>query len=515
MKKKLWICLLSSVLFGASSASHFRIQGQIGVRESQKHLMNWTIKGDVRLDGDIHSPSKTIFHFGRGRGSVSQKFDIPGLRIVEFSANARFDAADGTARIRVQCFDARNRVVMNLDQAFDPKKAATIDGAPTGIYFKTQAHSAYLVVSIEKTASSHGSMTVGSAVVQDFDKDRVEHKPECNLDEYMLPIWRGNTIYNETVLMLSNHGNPASSSLLCTPSKILSVKDSQLKVTYEEGRDYSINGSALTCTPGSRINSVKDTDFPKDQYPWWSVAGKHIVVTYEHSDTWKGPIPTFQGGNLAETTSKLKAKKPLTVVALGDSITLGINVSGYRSEPPYMPTWAELFTGQLAKLFGNHRIQLYNAGLGGMTALWGEQNAKSVVASVNPDLVIIAFGMNDFWSTDAVSFRKCIEGTMRTIRSKRPKAEFILISSIRFDPIYTVEKDYVEHLTSYAKELQSLAGPGVGYLDMTGLTDYLYKVKSSKDLMSDPMHPDDFLARWYAQSLVAMLDDRLFGSRAD
>ena len=48
---------------------------------------------------------------------------------------------------------------------------------------------------------------------------------------------------------------------------------------------------------------------------------------------------------------------------------------------------------------------------------------------------------------------------------------------------------------------------GVRLLYMTELTDYLYKAKAAKDLMSDPMHPDDFLARWYAQGLVAMLDN--------
>ena len=62
------------------------------------------------------------------------------------------------------------------------------------------------------------------------------------------------------------------------------------------------------------------------------------------------------------------------------------------------------------------------------------------------------------------------------------------------------------HLHGYSEALKSLVGPGVGMLDMTGMTDYLYKVKAAKDLMCDPMHPDDFLARIYAQGLVTLLD---------
>ncbi len=508
MKRIIWVLLVSNAIFGSAYASS-RADHLGNLRmEKQKRLMIWTMEGDVQLSGGDQTPTKTTFRFGPGAGSAKQRFEIPGLRIVEFSATARFKSDDVVARIRVQCYDARNRVVMELSQPFDPKKGNTEAGSSSGIYFKTQAHTKYLVASIEKTAVSQGPVTVESAKLQDFDKDRVTHKPECNLDEYMLPIWNGSTVHNETVLMVSNEGKPSSGSLLFQPKRVLSVKDSQLKVTYEEGRDFSVNGKVLTAVPGSRIQSVKGSEFPKEQYPWWSVAGKHLCVTYEHTDVWEGPVPEYQGRDLAGTVKRLIGKKPLTVVALGDSITLGINVSGYRGEPPYMPTWAELFTWKLAKEFGDSRIQLFNVGLGGMTARWGEDNASSAVASLNPDLVLIAFGMNDFWSVDADSFRKSIVATMNSIRNKRPKAEFILISSIRFDPIYTVEKDYVEHLTSYAKELQSLAGPGVGYLDMTGLTDYLYKVKSSKDLMSDPMHPDDFLARWYAQSLVAMLDNR-------
>ncbi len=512
MKRIFWTCIVGSVIGGSVHASAWTTMSEMSNLKAQKHLVSWMTKGDIQPAGE-KTPPHDILRFGPGIGSASQKFDIPGSRIVEFSAKSRFEGEDVAARIRAQCFDARNRVVMDLTQIFDSKKGATKEGSSAGIYFKTQAHTAYLVVSIEKTAKSAGPMTVESAEVQDFDKDRVEHKPECNLDEYMVPIWQGNTVYNETVLMVSTGGNPASGSLLYKAGKILSVKDSQLKVTYQDGVDYAVEGSTLTCLPGSKMISLKDTDFPKDQYPWWTVAGKHVAVTYEHTDNWKGPLPEFRCGNLSATMRKLSGKKPLTVVALGDSITLGIGVSGYRGEPPYMPTWADLFTGQLAKIYGDHHIQLYNAGLGGMTSRWGDDNAASAVASLDPDLVIIAFGMNDFWSVDADSFRKSILATIHTVRQKRPKAEFILISSIRFDPIYTVEKDYVGHLTSYAKELQSLAGPGIGFLDMTGLTDYLYKVKSSKDLMSDPMHPDDFLARWYAQSLVAMLDNRMVGSR--
>jgi hypothetical protein len=45
---------------------------------------------------------------------------------------------------------------------------------------------------------------------------------------------------------------------------------------------------------------------------------------------------------------------------------------------------------------------------------------------------------------------------------------------------------------------------------MTALSEALYAAKKPKDCLSDPLHPNDFLARWYAQCLVAALDN---GSR--
>jgi hypothetical protein len=41
---------------------------------------------------------------------------------------------------------------------------------------------------------------------------------------------------------------------------------------------------------------------------------------------------------------------------------------------------------------------------------------------------------------------------------------------------------------------------------MYALSKALYEAKKPADLITDPMHPNDFLARWYAQGLVALVD---------
>ena len=69
---------------------------------------------------------------------------------------------------------------------------------------------------------------------------------------------------------------------------------------------------------------LKDADLIKGEFNWNEMIGKQVVVTYEHDDTWTGPIPGYLGDNLPNTINKLRDQAPLRVVAYGDSITHGI-----------------------------------------------------------------------------------------------------------------------------------------------------------------------------------------------
>lgn len=456
----------------------------------EKDLAGWKVEGDARVSG-----GKLVL--GPGKAAVRQKYTVPGLRILFFEATLKPSAPDVTTRVRLQCFDRRDRQLMDLDAGPDPK-------SKSGIYMKTQAHTAYVILSIEKR-SEGGKVEVSDATLADDDKDRVEHAPQVDLDAIMKPIWEGDAVLNESVLLLSQNGGPASGRLLFEPTKILFVKDASLGKSFEESRDYSLSGTLLSAKEGSSIPTMKDSELKTGEFPWTPLEGRHVFVTYTHADRWKGPTPEYQGERLPKTVAKLSAKRPLTIVAYGDSITLGINVSGFRNVPPFQPPWPALFARELGKRYDNPKVTLYNAGLGGMTADWAKSNAKDAVASLHPDLVTIAFGMNDFWSYSPTDFRKNIEAILSTIRQVNPNCEFILISSMKFDPAYTADPTYLGNFNGYAEELRKMVGPGIALLDMTKLTDALYQVKSQKDLATDPMHPDDFLSRWYAQGLVATL----------
>ena len=42
-------------------------------------------------------------------------------------------------------------------------------------------------------------------------------------------------------------------------------------------------------------------------------------------------------------------------------------------------------------------------------------------------------------------------------------------------------------------------------LNMTGISDFLYRMKKAKDCIVNPLHPNDYMARWYAQGMIALV----------
>ena len=209
------------------------------------------------------------------------------------------------------------------------------------------------------------------------------------------------------------------------------------------------------------------------------------MVTYEHDDAWRHPLPQFVGDGLPDTMKKLRAHEPLTIVGYGDSITHGYGESRLSHIRPFLPPWPELFVHQLTKIYHDKEIRVYNSSQSGATSQWGADFAQRMVNSLNPDLVLIAFGQNDFWSISANSFATNIANIMETVRAQNPKAEFLLISPLRFDPAYTTNSEYWSAVGKYAKNLKAMTGTGVQFVDMTTISEWVYAAKKPKDCMND------------------------------
>jgi hypothetical protein len=51
-----------------------------------------------------------------------------------------------------------------------------------------------------------------------------------------------------------------------------------------------------------------------------------------------------------------------------------------------------------------------------------------------------------------------------------------------------------------------MTAPGVQWVDMTAISEAVYADKKPGDCLNDPLHPNDYLARWYAQTVLAAFD---------
>ncbi|MGH7950555.1 MAG: GDSL-type esterase/lipase family protein [Limisphaerales bacterium] len=496
----LFVCLFLPArgIFAANASTNL-VNGSF-----EDGLKGWQVKGDVKLETATPMEGKVSLRIGPGAGSVFQRVRTGNGDHVSVSVAVKSEPTNAVSLI-IRCLDNHGRELMRLDSATDIKLGDKVKPGKISFYMKEHPLTADVEVIISKKNS--GGYVLADQVKFDAAHDNApELKPAFKFDQYMQPFWQGKTIYNETVLMFSKNGQPATGRLMFHPSRIISVQNYGLTTNYAAGTDYTVNGRNLTVTPASRMTQVKDADLLKDEYSWNKLTGKQVVVTYEHTDTWSGPVQKFVGDSLPNTMRKLRTHSPLRVVAYGDSITFGLGESRLMHISPYMPPYPELFVARLKQIYHDDAIQLFNSAQSGATSDWGARMAGRMVASLNPDLVTIAFGQNDFWSIPADTFANNISNIIQTVRAANPHAEFLLVSTLRFDPAYTTNAEYWKRVGEYAAKLKAMTVPGVQFVDMTAISEAIYAAKKPKDCLNDPLHPNDFLARWYAQSLMAALD---------
>lgn len=346
-------------------------------------------------------------------------------------------------------------------------------------------------------------------------------KPYISLNKYMQPFWRADTIHDETVMMINNK-NLISGHLLFEAEKIVAVKAADLSIDFKEGNDWVYRNGELSLTAHSKIPSIKKEDLVfETEKPNWSMTGKkkgtyvlfnegsyfpsmQIAVTYIplKRRKWKGVLPVYNEKLLPLSINKLQNKQPIKIVFYGNSIETGANSSAFINRPPFMPGWPELIVYNLRSHY-DAPVDFSNQSVGGMLAQWGADNAAERVVPQKPDLVIIGFGMNDgTFKVSPEKYRNNIKSIIAIVREKHPPTEFILIAPMLPNP-HAVQNGLQ---ALYKAELESLAGHGIVVANITSLHHYLLQKKSYQDMTGNNVnHPNDYLARWYAQFIDALL----------
>lgn len=342
--------------------------------------------------------------------------------------------------------------------------------------------------------------------------------PLYDFDQMLHPIWAGKRIYNETLAPTSYEGGMAHADLAFEPDRVLRVMDYGLQKTYEEGRDYVIEGRTLRLTPDSTIPFLKMEDlyFEGTNTPHkllQRLDGGSLVldsnlfndhqlcVTYDHSDPWSGPMPQEASDQLPRTLAKLKQGEPVKVVLFGDSISVGGESSAKNHRAPFMPVWSDLASTKVKQHYPGP-VDWVNPSLGGTVTRWGVETVDGLAAFEKPDLAIIAFGMNDGGWMSVEEFMANTQTIMAAFRAQNPAVEFLLIVSI----VPNARWRDLTLMQGYREKTLALQGPGLAVADIWGMHEYLLGRKTYWDMTTNHVnHPNDFLARLYAQVISTML----------
>lgn len=352
-----------------------------------------------------------------------------------------------------------------------------------------------------------------------LDDPRMPHS--WHLDE---PFWRSNRVFGESLFFIREtpEGLPKA-RLLFPPAGPLKITSASREIRYESPRDYLVaaDTGVVTLPAGSRIPFMERADlYPRigaehcmaykrgDEQVGLFFAEGHLFhdlqveASYDHLSPWQGFVPPAQLDRLPKTARKLNTSAPLKICIVGDSISTGSNASALAGVPPRMPPYLELWTEAIRRRRAGEVI-LENFAVSGTGMKYGVSVIGKVMDEA-PDLVVIAYGMNDAGFITVEEYVSLTTRILEVIKERNRETEVILVASTLGNPEWNYTP--TEKFLLFREALEALCGPGVALADLTSLWADLLKVKSYHDLTGNGVnHPNDFGHRLHAQVLLELL----------
>jgi lysophospholipase L1-like esterase len=172
-----------------------------------------------------------------------------------------------------------------------------------------------------------------------------------------------------------------------------------------------------------------------------------LSVTYKHSADNVLTVPEDKSDRFAKFINKLEAGEDVTIVSIGDSITEGWSSSKVKgNRAPFCPPYNEMFAQYVQSVYPDSQVTFKNLGKSGTTAGGGTISSGSPngsnhdlldqVCALNPDLVMVAYGMNDGCGTPPETYanninhiveyvnQNCTDVCMVIVGTSLPNPEF-------------------------------------------------------------------------------------------
>jgi lysophospholipase L1-like esterase len=282
------------------------------------------------------------------------------------------------------------------------------------------------------------------------------------------------------------------------------VPDAPGAVVYAEGKDYVVDYEAGTVrrTQGSSIPDFSRNilygkrDFNHTEFPGYGNLPFFVYADYRSAEAKTWPQQARQDHLLTRTRRRLaEPERPLVVCAFGDSITAGGEASA--PERIYWERW-------LAALRQRHpkaRITGINSATGGDTTVHGLARLDEKVLAHQPDLVLVAFGMNDqnVGSVPLDQFEANLNRLVDRIRANTP-AEIVFLSSCLPNPAWHFTSGRMEEYGRVTARVA--AARGCAFADVLVNWKAVLERKKPEDLLANNInHPNDYGHWLYFQVL--------------
>ncbi len=394
---------------------------------------------------------------------------------------------------------------------------------------------------------------------------RQGEKPVYKYDfnEMAMPYWAGNTMYNESTLLLEGGDGSISANLAHVPDSVLSIRDFTLEKEFKQGVDYTVSGRTITrlehqdndmpyftganirgegISVNPAIKNCNEGEDPGDVLftDTMEIFMRQIFVTYKFSDSEKASVPRqdYAGGRLLSLQNSLVTGEDLSILVLGDSISGGGQSSSGANLEPFCPNWVDIYGDAVSREIKKRtdtqpQVSVFNKSVGGMSSshdidmyyspdgehTWAEYYTKMY----KPDIVMIAHGMNDgTWYVTPEKFIQNLETIMSQCQAVSQKQlDFIVVGCMRpndsgagwlgsprpgggFIPGYTGTPCF-NLQQDYPQKMAALedAHERLVYVEMWDKHTRLLEYKKYEDMTVNNLnHPNDFIIRVYAMSLI-------------
>lgn len=354
----------------------------------------------------------------------------------------------------------------------------------------------------------------------------------------LIPFWKSETVHEETILLVEKkEGGFEGKKLMYPIEEVLQVTTFSRDRTFVSSKDYYVENGELFFLENTAAPFIPYDEFYLNEPGKLKVSsikekGKflriadgrffnqyYLLVTYKTKRENLLPSPEKYADKCKAVIEKLKAREFLNFVFYGDSITTGVNASGYFGCEPRTPVFSQMIVKTLREYYGyvgQSDIAHINTAVGGWTSINGMENLKERVLDKQPDILFLGFGMNDGGGRPSECFGEQFYERMtyivRAVKEQRKDCFIILASPmLPNSDAFNVDDAYpvLSNQPQCTKMLEKIANENenVVLVDVTKYFSRIAERKNFSDMGDNMVHPNDFIARLYAQMVLNLFID--------